>query len=122
MKTVKLLTFLVTIFILNLNQTIAGPQPCNLHNHTQRLQKLKSQFSEYLLSTHEINNGYIFKFPNKQNVRKFLTEYIKTENECCSFLKLTISESVTEFSLAIEGNAQAKKLIANNLGSLLLSK
>jgi hypothetical protein len=113
---------IVMAMVFTLNTTIAAPQSCNLHNHTQRLQKLKSSFSMHLISASEINKGYIFKFPNNTQVRQFLTEYIKTEKECCSFLKLTLLESSTNFTLSIEGNAQAKKLIKVNLGSLISIK
>lgn len=116
------LTILVMAMIFTLNSAIAAPQSCNLHNHTQRLQKLKSSFSMHLMSVNEIKKGYVFEFPNNNQVRQFLTEYIKTENECCSFLKLALLESSTNFTLSIEGNAQAKKLIKANLGSLISIK
>jgi hypothetical protein len=116
------LMIIAMIMAFTLNTAIASPQSCNLHNHTQRLQKLKSSFSMHLISVNEINKGYVFYFPNNIQVRQFLTEYIKKETECCSFLKLTLLESPTNFTLSIEGNTQAKKLIKVNLAGLISTK
>jgi len=116
------LMIVAMVVTFTLNTAIAAPQSCNLHNHTQRLQKLKSSFSMHLLSVTEIKKGYVFKFPNNIQVRQFLADYIKTETECCSFLKLTLLESPTNFTLSIEGNAQAKELIKVNIGSMITSK
>jgi len=100
------LAIVVMAMAFTLSTVIAAPQSCNLHNHTQRLQELKSSLAMHLISANETNNGYDFKFPNNIKVRKFLSKYIKTEKECCSFLELTLLETSTNLILSIEGNAQ----------------
>lgn len=62
---------------------------------TPELQQRKSTVIESLrkqvIQTKELANGYAFKFTGTDKMVDELTEFIKTERECCDFFTFTIS-------------------------------
>ena len=66
----------------------------------------------------ELENGYAIKFPGTDSVLDELTEFIKTERECCDFFVfgLSISGDKGEAWLELTGPAGAKGFIATELG------
>ena len=51
------------------------------------LASLKSQMTE----KKELKYGYVFKFPGTDKMLDELTEFIKTERECCDFFTFNLS-------------------------------
>lgn len=78
------------------------------------LASLKSQMAE----KKELENGYAFKFPGTDKMLDELTEFIKTERECCSFFTFTLSISgdKSEAWLELTGVDGAKDFISTELG------
>ncbi len=78
------------------------------------LASLKSQ----MIARRELQNGYAFKFPGTDNVLDELTEFIKTERECCDFFtfNLSISGDKSEAWLELTGADGAKEFITTELG------
>lgn len=66
----------------------------------------------------ESENGYAFKYPGTDEVLEEITEFIKTERECCSFLvfNFSISGDKSEAWLELTGPEGTKDFIATELG------
>ena len=66
----------------------------------------------------ELKNGYAFRFPGNDNVLDELTEFIKTERECCDFFifGLSVSGDKSEAWLELTGADGAKDFITSELG------
>jgi hypothetical protein len=66
----------------------------------------------------ELENGYTFKFPGTDEILDELTEFIKTERECCDFFVFTfsISGDKSEAWLELTGPEGAKDFIQTELG------
>jgi hypothetical protein len=62
---------------------------------TPELQQRKSTVIESLrkqvIQTKDLANGYAFKFTGTDKMVDELTEFIKTERECCDFFTFTLS-------------------------------
>lgn len=78
------------------------------------LASLKSQMTD----KKELENGYAFKFPGTDKILDELTEFIKTERECCDFFTfgLSISGDKSEAWLELTGVDGAKDFITTELG------
>ena len=78
------------------------------------LASLKSQMTE----KKELKYGYVFKFPGTDKMLDELTEFIKTERECCDFFtfNLSISGDKSEAWLELTGSDGAKDFISTELG------
>jgi hypothetical protein len=66
----------------------------------------------------ELKDGYAFKFPGTDKMLDELTEFIKTERECCDFFtfNLSISGDKSEAWLELTGVEGAKDFISTELG------
>lgn len=75
---------------------------------------LKSQMTE----KRELVDGFAFKFPGTDQVLDELTEFIKTERECCDFFTfgLSVSGDKSEAWLELTGAEGAKDFINAELG------
>jgi hypothetical protein len=71
-----------------------------------------------LVEKKELRNGYAFKFPGTDKMVDELTEFIKTERECCDFFTFGISVSgdKSEAWLELTGPVGAKNFITSELG------
>ena len=78
------------------------------------LASLKSQMTD----KKELENGYAFKFPGTDKILDELTEFIKTERECCDFFtfELSVSGDKSEAWLELTGVDGAKDFITIELG------
>ncbi len=85
--------------------------------HQRKITVLAS-LKEQMTERQELENGYAFKFPGTDKVLDELTEFIKTERECCSFFTFTLSVSgdKNEAWLTMTGVKGAKDFITNELG------
>ena len=70
-----------------------------------------------VLEKKELANGYAFKFEGTDKMLDELTEFIKTERECCNFFtfNLSIGGDKNEIWLELTGPEQAKELIKSEL-------
>ena len=66
----------------------------------------------------ELKDGYAFKFSGTDKMIDELTEFIKTERECCDFFtfNLSISGDKSEAWLELTGASGAKDFISTDLG------
>ena len=65
----------------------------------------------------ELKNGYLFKFAGTDKMLDELTEFIKTERECCDFFtfNLSISGDKSEIWLELTGAENVKDFITTEL-------
>lgn len=93
---------------------------CKLHSDELQKRKetvlasLKGQVKE----KKELGDGYAFKFDGSDKVIDELTEFIKTERECCEFFTfgLSIAGDKNEAWLQLTGPDGAKDFITSELG------
>lgn len=89
---------------------------------TPELQKRKeniiANLKNQIIEKKELEKGYAFKFAGTDKTLDELTEFIKTERECCSFFTFTISVSgdKSDAWLELTGNNGAKEFITSELG------
>ncbi len=70
-----------------------------------------------LLEKTELENGYSFKFPGNDRMIDELTEFVKSERQCCDFLTFNISLSgdTSAVWLDITGPSKTKEFIITEL-------
>jgi hypothetical protein len=97
-----------------------GDLSCKLT--TPELQKRKetvlASLKTQMIEKKELKDGYAFKFPGTDKMLDELTEFIKTERECCDFFtfNLSISGDKSEAWLELTGANGAKDFISSELG------
>ena len=88
---------------------------------TPELQKRKETVLESLkkqiIEKKELKDGYAFKFAGTDKMLDELTEFIKTERECCDFFTFTLSVSgdKSEIWLELTGGEETKDFILGEL-------
>ena len=84
--------------------------------HQRKLTVLAS-LKKQVLEKKELSDGYAFRFDGSDKVVDELTEFIKTERECCSFFtfNLSISGDKSEAWLELTGVEGAKDFITQEL-------
>ena len=84
--------------------------------HQRKLTVLAS-LKKQVLEKKELSNGYAFRFDGSDKVVDELTEFIKTERECCSFFtfNLSISGDKSQAWLELTGVEGAKDFITQEL-------
>lgn len=96
-----------------------GELSCKLT--TPELQKRKATVLESLrkqiLEKKELPNGYAFKFNGSDKMIDELTEFAKTERECCDFFTFNLSITGDKNSLWFEitGPREAKEFIKTEM-------
>ena len=77
-----------------------------------------ASLKEQVIEKKELKNGYAFKFPGDDKMVDELTEFIKTERECCDFFtfNLSISGDKSEAWLELSGEEDVKDFIKGELG------
>ncbi len=89
---------------------------------TPELQKRKetvlTSIKNQVIEKKELKNGYAFKFNGSDKMVDELTEFIKTERECCDFFtfNLAISGDKREAWLELTGTDGVKKFISSEMG------
>jgi len=97
-----------------------GELSCKLT--TPELQKRKetvlASLKSQVIEKKELKDGYAFKFTGSDRMVDELTEFIKTERECCDFFtfNLSISGDKSEAWLELTGADGAKDFISTELG------
>jgi hypothetical protein len=98
----------------------SGAMACKLT--TPELQQRKAtviaSLKQQMVDRKELSNGYAFKFAGTDQVVDELTEFIKTERECCDFFNfnLSVSGDKSEAWLQLTGAEGAKEFITAELG------
>lgn len=88
---------------------------------TPELQKRKAtvlaSLKKRILEKKELSNGYAYRFIGSDEVIDELTEFIKTERECCDFFtfNLSINGDKSEAWLELKGAEGAKEFIKSEL-------
>jgi len=92
---------------------------CKLPSKEMQERKLTvlASLKKQIIERKELPNGYAFRFDGSDNVLDELTEFIKTERECCSFFtfNLSVSGDKSELWLELTGVEGAKDFITQEL-------
>lgn len=89
---------------------------------TPELQKRKktvlASLKNQVIEKKELQNGFAFKFTGSDEMIDELTEFIKTERECCGFFtfNLSIGGDKRESWLELTGAEGVKEFISTELG------
>lgn len=84
----------------------------------ERKETVIASLKQQIIEKKELKNGFAFKFLGTDEVLDELTEFIKTERECCNFFTFAISVSgdKSEAWLELTGADGAKDFITTELG------
>jgi hypothetical protein len=86
----------------------------------RRLDKIAALGSESLLGAEARGGTHVLRFRDDEETRRGLAEIVVAEAECCSFLKLDLSERAGELVLTLvapeDGRALAEELAAAFIG------
>ncbi|MES1181230.1 MAG: hypothetical protein ABUL44_00390 [Flavobacterium sp.] len=75
-----------------------------------------ASLKKQVLEKKELKNGFAYKFAGNDNTVDEITNFIKTERQCCSFFKFNMSiNGDSETWLEITGPKGAKDVIINEL-------
>ena len=83
----------------------------------KRRETVLESLRKQTLDKKELVNGYAFKFPGTDKMLDELTEFIKTERECCNFFtfNLSIGGDKNEIWLELTGAEGVKEFISTEL-------
>lgn len=83
----------------------------------KRKETVIASLKQGILERKELPNGFAFKFSGNDQTIDKLTEFIKTERECCDFFtfNLAISGDKKEAWLQLTGAGKAKDFILSEL-------
>ena len=83
----------------------------------QRKETVLASLKKQVLEKKALKNGYAYKFPGTDKMLDELTEFIKTERQCCDFFvfNLSISGDKSEIWLELTGVEGAKDFIDGEL-------
>jgi len=84
----------------------------------QRKATVLASLKQQVLEKQELDNGYAYRFSGSDKLLDELTEFIKTERECCDFFifGLSVSGDKSEAWLELTGPAGTKDFISTELG------
>ncbi len=84
----------------------------------QRKETVIKSLKKQVLAKRELTNGYSYKFAGTDKTVDELTEFIKTERECCNFFvfNLSINGNKSVAVLEIKGPRGVKDFIRTELG------
>lgn len=98
----------------------SGEMTCKLTSSELQARKatVLNSLKAQMIQKKELKNGYAFKFPGNDKMVDELTEFIKTERECCDFFtfNLSISGDKSEAWLELSGEGDVKDFITAELG------
>jgi hypothetical protein len=96
-------------------------------NHTMLSEDEREQFASVTDSlfmavqeTHELENGYAFRFLNQSGRLVQIAEFVERESQCCSFLNfiLEVEPSYGPVWLQISGGAGTKEFLQTELAHI----
>ncbi|SFE50638.1 hypothetical protein SAMN03003324_00713 [Pedobacter antarcticus] len=84
----------------------------------KRKETVIASLKQQILEKKELQNGYAFKFKGTDEILDELTEFIKTERECCDFFTfaMSIGGDKKEAWLELTGANGVKEFITAELG------
>lgn len=84
----------------------------------KRRQTVLASLKTQMIGKKELKDGYAFKFTGTDKMIDELTEFIKTERECCDFFtfNLSIRGDKSEAWLELSGAEGVKDFISTELG------
>lgn len=84
----------------------------------ERKETVLASLKAQVIEKKELRNGFAFKFLGTDEVLDELSEFIKTERQCCTFFtfNLSISGDKSEAWLELMGPRGAKEFISSELG------
>jgi hypothetical protein len=83
----------------------------------ERKTDVLSVIKRKILDKKELSNGYSFKFKNTDEMIDMLTDFVKSERQCCDFFNFSLhinNDGSLWFDLT--GPKEAKEMIASELG------
>lgn len=99
---------------------IGQPIACKLTSPElkQRKETVIASLKAQIIEKKETKDGYAFKFTGTDKIVDELTEFIKTERECCDFFtfNLSIAGDKSEAWLELTGADGAKEFVSSELG------
>lgn len=83
----------------------------------QRKETVIANIKTRIIDKKELPNGYAFKFNGSDKIIDELTEFIKTERECCDFFmfNLSVAGDKSEIWLELKGEEGTKDFITSEL-------
>ncbi|MDQ3142766.1 MAG: hypothetical protein M3Q56_11030 [Bacteroidota bacterium] len=92
---------------------------CKLTSAELQLRKstVLESLRKQILETKELDNGYAFKFNGSDKMIDEITEFVKTERQCCDFFTFTmaITGDTSSIWFEITGAPEAKDFIKTEL-------
>lgn len=84
----------------------------------ERKETVLASLKVQMIEKKELKDGYAFKFSGSDKMLDELTEFIKTERECCDFFTfgLSVSGDKSEAWLELRGAEGSKDFISTELG------
>jgi hypothetical protein len=83
----------------------------------QRKATVLSNLKNKVLEKKELKAGYSFKFENSDEMIDLLTDFIKSERQCCDFFNFSMTVKNDGFIwLDLTGPKEAKEMIGEELG------
>lgn len=97
-----------------------GTLTCNLTSPELRKRKetVLASLKKQVVEKKELTNGYAFRFKGSDAIIDELTEFVKTERQCCSFFTFNISfgKENGDAWLELKGPDGAKDFITDEMG------
>ena len=91
---------------------------CNLTNYelVERKKTLLPAIRPFIKDIKELENGYLFQFPNDDDLLPKLLEFIDLDGRCCSFLEFNLKVEANNgpIWLQLTGQKGAKEFIREN--------
>ena len=83
----------------------------------QRRVTVLASLQKQILEKKELKNGYAFKFNNSDKMLDEITEFVKSERQCCGFFTfyISIAGDSGEIWLELTGPENAKEFIETEL-------
>ncbi|MCW3120099.1 MAG: hypothetical protein JWM28_4181 [Chitinophagaceae bacterium] len=97
-------------------KTIAFTCKLTSSEFRERKATVVASLKKQILEKKELKNGFAYKFAGTDNIVDEITNFIKTERQCCGFFKFNMSiNGDSETWLEITGPKGAKDVIVNEL-------
>ena len=87
--------------------TLTGPE------FAERMGALKQEVFSKMLAVDEVEDGFVFSFPDEDQFLLTLTDYMMAERRCCAFLQFDLSAKANAggLSLKVSGAPEVKEIL-----------
>ncbi len=86
---------------------------CTLTSEEQRIRRslVRASLVPQVTTVTSLLDGLRFEFRSSRELRDLVEEFVALEQDCCSFLTFTLSQSSEKLSLLISGPPEAAHVI-----------